>query len=809
MASFSSSFSSSSILQEVRAASKRYFSSGNISRRKEIVAQSHRSDEEEQSYSDPDIEQSEDFEELEQEYSDKKIDYYNQIATRKSAKIDPYEEYQEEYEDTTYEYEPYYGSRNSKQQNNDFYYQSNGIYYIYSGGNQVITLLENQKQHVEQLSKIMDKTRYAISASPTGTGKTFITLWLYLNYLAEGQNFRRIIVVGQQSSLIVFALAASSYNIQNMEFITYSSLSCRGNAAQIKGSYKNSYLTCEYGYTTTINKITGKRKAKPGFGITDYYKDVCREGVLLVFDEFHRLKNESAQSFACQALANYPILNADCYYSRVIFLSATPIQNSNHALRYMNIFGTMKGKYYISKDPKGTIHYGNYDRTLATIQNVIPEDTTVEKEAPLFLKIKNLNQYFNDEKANEMALYLYQRIWAKYITESMIREPTGYKHVVRDRIVNISKNGTGIYTLGMMLFMDGRKIMMQALGKKGSEKHTLLIRAYSLLARGVQMMEMGKLESFVHLARKYLDDDPNCRVLIFLWLRQQGVERIKDYFEPGSYYLLRGGLTDDEKMWIVRDFQRPNGRRLLISTIQTGSESLSFHDINGGQPRYSLISPSYDYVRIAQAAGRTNRVGVKSDSYVDYVYGGDVLFSKENKKIYPLSDPNQIPLYSYEHVIIDNLTRKERITGQSLNLVDQIKEIERDVYGYTSIQKEDEESEEYKILKESLDKEYENRYRNMLSNQLPVVTEIIIEPLEYTGEFSNVIVEQLLGEDYQIDESGAPPELIKHKKLNTVLTVSSNNIKKEIKQRREQYPEYSYDDMVADIVEGDYEWWRL
>lgn len=751
---------------------------------------------------------SEDVEKLDSEYSNEHDPVYieNQRPRRSTKYEDPYEDFrfqeeEEEEEDISY----YRHGKNQTQ--SEFYEVYNGIYYINSGGNQQITLLNNQVEHVEKLMDILDKTGYAISASPTGTGKTFITLWLYLNYLSQGQYFKRIIVVGQQSSLIVFALAASTYNIQNMEFITYSSLSCRGKAAQEIGSPKNEYLTCEYLFTETMNKTTGKKKPKPRFGITQKYIDVANEGVLLVFDEFHRLKNDSAQSYACQALANYAILGKNSYLSRVLFLSATPIQRAEHAVRYMNIFGVMKGRHYITQQ-KNTLIYSNYDRTIETINRF----TTVEKDAPRFLEIKKCPRDFmkSDTNSSEMALYVYNRIWSKYITQSMIREDTGFKHTIRDRVVNISKQGMGPYTLGMLLFMQGRKVMIQALRAKGSEKYTLMIRAFSLLSRGVQFMEIGKLESFVRLAKQYLDDDPNCRVLIFLWLRKDGVETIKHYFNPGSYYLLRGGLTDDEKMFIVKDFQKPNGRRLLISTIQTGSESLSFHDTNGGQTRYSLISPSYDYVRIAQAAGRTNRVGVKSDSYVDYVYGGDILFSKDSKMIYPLNDVKQIPLYSSEYAIIQNLRDKERITGESLNLVDKIEEIEKRVYGYSSSRRDDQESEEYQILKKSLDRQYEEQYRKVLANQLPVVTEIITEPLEYEGDFSNTIIEELLEQDYKVEDSaGAPPDLIKFKKLNTALTVASNNINKEIKIRRNENPEYSYEDMVDDIIKGDFEWWKL
>jgi len=304
---------------------------------------------------------------------------------------------------------------------------------------------------------------------------------------------------------------------------------------------------------------------------------------------------------------------------------------------------------------------------------------------------------------------------------------------------------------------------------RGNERFNLLIQAYSLLSSGVQYMERGKLDSFTNLAKQYLDRDPNCRELIFLWLRVDGVDVIRKSFGDYKHLVLKGGLTDNEKMRIVKRFQDKDGPRLLISTIQTGSESLSFHDIVGGQKRYSLISPSYDYVRIAQAAGRTNRVGVKSDSQVEYLYGGDILFSKDRKEIYPAERQDQIDFYSNEYAIMQNIKQKEIVTSNALNLEEAKEKIYEKVYG--KMKDDDDIKDELKEFKAKYDEEY----KKLVSRQLPTVSATFFEPIQYEGEFLNPIVAQLLKQGYQTKEGGAPDELIKRVKLNTVI---ANEVKK-------------------------------
>lgn len=680
-----------------------------------------------------------------------------------------------------------------------------------------IKLFPSQQKHVEEITEIWNTNTYAISASPTGTGKTYITMFLYLQH-----QFNKIIVVGQQSSLVVFIMIAREYGIKNMEFITYSSLSCKSKEQKSGLVEKNKYLLCDYQYSN-IKNTDGTYKPKPRYQPTRRYQnDTKKLSILLVFDEFHRLKNKSAQSFACEILSREIVRKGMKTGSRMLFLSATPVQREEHTIRYMNIFDAMDGNHYvylsregktIKKDGKSYL-LNNFLKTSEQIQQFAQVED-YKQVAPFFEDIlKNPERYTpRGEKSNEMGYKLYTDVWVKYLTRSMIREPSEFQHKIVNRIVNISQNGMRFYVIGMIFLDKGNKTMQAALTQRDPQaRHTMMQEALKLLMLGIQYMERGKIDSFARIARSYLESDPDCRVLIFLWLKEDGVDVIQQYFGDVDHLVLKGGLTDEQRIYIVETFQKKDGPRLLISTIQSGSESLSFHDIHGGRKRYSLISPSFDYVRIAQAAGRINRVGVKSDTEVQYVYGGDFPYNPEKEKIYvPSGDKVKVDRYSHEYGIIQNLERKEKITGSSLNIeaVSDLQKRFMDEFYKQYYEKEAKkesgaklEKEELKMILEAkieLDEEFIQKKKNIIAKQLPVVEETMFENLEYEGEFSNPIILDLIRKEYKIDENPIPDEDYKKMKIKTVINNQAEALGNTINHNKQ----YTKDEIIAEYLYGD------
>lgn len=74
-----------------------------------------------------------------------------------------------------------------------------------------------------------------------------------------------------------------------------------------------------------------------------------------------------------------------------------------------------------------------------------------------------------------------------------------------------------------------------------------------------------------------------------------------------------------EREQVVQDFKNDQ-LRVLVCQIVAGGESLSFHDTRGYHQRYTIIFPRWSAIAMAQALGRIDRAGAKSDAIQTIFY---------------------------------------------------------------------------------------------------------------------------------------------------------------------------------------------
>jgi len=143
---------------------------------------------------------------------------------------------------------------------------------------------------------------------------------------------------------------------------------------------------------------------------------------------------------------------------------------------------------------------------------------------------------------------------------------------------------------------------------------------YAQLTMAMVQLETLKISIFARLARKYLEDNASCKVVV-------GVHYLNTMFtlenELRDFYplLLHGDMNEDEREDVVEQFQTPSKeRRLLLCIARVGGVGISLHDTNGNYPRVMLLSPSFNLIDTHQATGRVYRVGTKSHTIIRTVY---------------------------------------------------------------------------------------------------------------------------------------------------------------------------------------------
>ena len=127
-------------------------------------------------------------------------------------------------------------------------------------------------------------------------------------------------------------------------------------------------------------------------------------------------------------------------------------------------------------------------------------------------------------------------------------------------------------------------------------------------------IEMFKTPIIIDLVEDALES--NFSVAIFV--------NFKDTMNYLAYHLqcdclIHGEQTLEERQFSIDQFQN-NKSKIIICNIRAGGVGISLHDIHGGHPRISLISPSWTGTDVVQALGRIHRAGSKSAALQRIIY---------------------------------------------------------------------------------------------------------------------------------------------------------------------------------------------
>jgi superfamily II DNA or RNA helicase len=139
--------------------------------------------------------------------------------------------------------------------------------------------------------------------------------------------------------------------------------------------------------------------------------------------------------------------------------------------------------------------------------------------------------------------------------------------------------------------------------------------------RARQEVELCKVPVLLELARNALAQGNSA--LVFVNFRET-LTRVVDELATHNPAIVVGGQTDTERDDEVARFQS-NQTRLAVCMIQAGGVGLSFHDIHGGHPRESIISPGWSATQLVQTMGRTVRDGAKTTSVRRLVFAANTI----------------------------------------------------------------------------------------------------------------------------------------------------------------------------------------
>jgi len=443
-------------------------------------------------------------------------------------------------------------------------------------------------------------------------------------WLAKQFGFR-LIVIGPVGAIEDgWRKEAAQYRVEILSYISYQSLrSKRG-------------FQPKHGLLDRHDNVTEGGIHQVHFAPTQLYLDLVEQGVMLICDEIHNIKNNSDQYKACTALMK-PIISGGGR-SRFGLLSGTPIDKEEQAVNLMRLIGYIRAH---------RLH--NYDRVNQTI---VLEGAQELIDACRFINADETNRVLAQIPATKKTMShliytLYIRVVKTSISGGMVRpEPDEQLYDVKNGFYNMTvRRGQQLHEAVNALIratnFDERTGTVDWRGGNIGAVTPALVQG-----------ENAKVDDMARVTTQILMNDPRAKVIISVNYTStiDDLKTLLVFYHPLALY---GETPAKKRGALISDFNDNPARRVLIMNTAVGAFGISLYSPAPNSPRYMLISPSYHLLQLTQAAARINGPGMISPATVRMFYGRD---EREAKILDALARKTVVLKGTLEDAVINTLT---------------------------------------------------------------------------------------------------------------------------------------------------------
>lgn len=458
-----------------------------------------------------------------------------------------------------------------------------------------LNLKVHQLAHYQRILDILSRFYFYADGSEMGTGKTYVAAAIAITLKLP------VIVVcpvaARQTWIDVFrAHGVTTYNLP-----------------ETGGVFSYESLRSKKGYQPKHGLLTrDDTGTNPIFYPTTLFVQLVQAGVLVIFDECQKLKNNGSQNHAAKALVRQ--VYAIGGRSRLAFLSGSALDKEVHAINFLRMAGFITSRNLYSK-VRGEIR-------LEGIQELYDWARRINATATdAFI---SSHQYpSNKQDATSLVFNLFTSVIKPGVMSIMPRPQYAGRKDVKNGHYLLDEQDDIDYQRGISQLAEAvrynpeREMAFQTKDSMGSVTLALIA------------IQTAKMRCMLRLARKELAKTP---------VNENG-ERLypkvilyADYYEVIDFLLqelqefapleLTGRLSESVRNTNISLFQEKNSNhRVMIANPLAGGMAVSLHDTDGHYPRIMFIMPGYRINEIHQATGRTFRDGVIGTAVIRFVYG--------------------------------------------------------------------------------------------------------------------------------------------------------------------------------------------
>ena len=485
-----------------------------------------------------------------------------------------------------------------------------------------ISLYPSQIEHFERIKLLHETFPFALDLSMLGSGKTYTATFLALN-----EKYKHVIVICPVSVAPKWKHMKDEYGLPLDAVLSYQGL--RSNKfKQPKHGFLHRRDLSEF-VPDDFGIMIEKEKVE--FSPTPLYKDMVKEGLLLILDEIQHIKNVSVQFHAASEMireitvskienAGFPIpvtgnqsirfrvkqgddFKAEATKSRVLLLSGSPMDKKEHALHLFRSLGIMLSDRVAQQN----IHTRELEwrgmREIHTFCSLLSSENQCPQK-PFF------------ESFEKYSFTLFQSIFKPSCTSYMLPPRSNFNLDKRNAYYNVDSDATEILRRGLK----GLKFASNFDGVNVNLNHTELGGAMAAVMRSLQIIETGKISLFARIARQTLNQSSNTKVVIAVNFSET-IEDLKQLLQDFDPLILRGSTSVRNRGQLLRDFEEASTRkRLIIANLTVASSGIDLDDKHGSFPRHAFVSPNYSTITSYQFGFRFLRADTKSNTRVHFVF---------------------------------------------------------------------------------------------------------------------------------------------------------------------------------------------
>lgn len=442
-----------------------------------------------------------------------------------------------------------------------------------------IKLLDYQKEHAEKIMLSILENSRALDASDTGTGKTYVSVWIC-----------------QQLKLIPFIICPKS--VKNTWITILKSVGFRENEYYVT-NYESLY--------SKKNIVSFDEKTGEFIWNFDLFPEIKKNKnkMLFIYDEAHRCKNiDSNNCKIAIALHEHKV--------KILLLSATLADK----IEYFLPFGLILGFYNSLTD--GLIWMSNLNNSPTLINkkifNGFGSRMRISDTKNIF---QNNKIYFNSvyiEKQSEVE-QKYDKIYKLLEYAKKVRK--NKKENKDNKIITKkeeSEDADFIVDIANIKADEHGNIEIEDVNNELDKKKDPLMQYRAEIMSLRQEIELLKIDTIVEMTREHIKK--NKSVVIFVNFTNT-INKLKEKLNTNC--IIWGLQTIQERNKSIDDFCSDKSR-VIICNIKAGSEGISLHDTNGIYPRVSIISPTWSAQDLIQALGRIHRAMGKTDCVQEVIY---------------------------------------------------------------------------------------------------------------------------------------------------------------------------------------------